>query len=158
MEKIKIEKKQEMIGVLRAKVLHPGDCEWSDYGVVSTNLVTNAAIAVFISVLQAGSAATMQSWKYHGTGTANTAEAFTDTILGAEVGSRVAGTQTSTGAGNYRSVATVTYTSNLTIREHGIFSAAVSGTLLDRSVLMTPITVVNGTQVQYDYQLVIIGG
>lgn len=155
-----IRKPTELVGQLRVKVLHPGDCEWRDYGLVSEALVTNAAIAQLVGILlgDAGGAfsAVAKSWKYHATGTGSTAEAYTDTALVAEVGTRVVGSQASTGPGNYRTVAVVTYTAPLTIREHGVFSAASGPTCLDRSVI-APVPVINGTQVQYDYQLVFAG-
>lgn len=72
-----------------------------------------------------------------GTNAAQLLNGQADTALTAEVGSltRVAGTQTNPSSGVYRSVAAVVFTGTtppLTIIEWAIFSAASSGTMLDR--------------------------
>jgi hypothetical protein len=144
-------------GQLFVQVLQPGDTIWSDYGLQSRRQVTAAALAALIAIMQNGSATIWQNFKYHATGTGNTPESGSDTALVTEVESRVVGTQTTAGTGVYKTVGVVTYTATRTIREHGVFSAASGTTLLDRSVLATPVSVINGTQVQFDYRLTISG-
>lgn len=142
-------------GRLSVRVKHPGQ-PWQNLGVVSERMITDAFIALLVSVMTGGAATALQNLKYHGTGSGNTAESASDTTLETPVGARVIGTQESTGPGNYRTVASVSYSGAENIREHGIFSAAVGGTLLDRSVFVA-IPVVNGTLVQYTYDLTISG-
>lgn len=144
-----------LVGSLSAKVKHPGE-EWVDLGVISEAIVTQSAIAQLISVLQAGSATTLQSFKFHATGTGNAAESSTNTSLGTEVGSRVTGTQVSLLAGNYHSEATIIYTAEHAITEHGLFSASSGGVLFDRSKF-APILVESGTTVVYTYDLTVVG-
>lgn len=144
-------------GSLGIRYRHPGEETWTDLGIVSENIVTNAAIAILVSVLQGGSATTLQNFKWHASGTSSTAESASDTTLGTEIGEvRDEGTQTTAGAGTYQSVATHTYSSTYAVTEHGIFTAASGGTLLDRSVF-TAINVVVATQIQFTYTLTITG-
>lgn len=140
---------------LTARVRQPG-LEWVDYGVVSTRIVTNAAIADLVSVMLGGSPTALQNYRYHASGTGSTPESASDTALVSEVESRDTGTQTSPGPGQYQTVATHTYASSFTITEHGIFSAATGGVLLDRSVF-TGIPVINGTEIEWTYTLTITG-
>ena len=141
---------------LEAKVRHSPNRPWQNLGVICERIVTNAAIAELISVLQAGSAVTLQNFKFHASGTGVNAESATDTALQTEVETRDTGTQTSPGAGQYRTVATHTYAGTFAITEHGVFSLASGGVLLDRSVFAS-INVVNGSQIQWTYTLTVIG-
>jgi hypothetical protein len=96
-----------------------------------------------------------ENFKYHASGTDNTAENQTDTALGTEVEStRATGSQTENGSGTYRSVGTITYTATRTIVEHGLFSALTVGTLLDRTVF-AGIGVVNTDQIEFTFDLTI---
>jgi hypothetical protein len=146
----------KVVGQLSIRVRYPGENEWTDLGVVSKAVVTQGAIAQIVAVLQGGSATTLQNFKYHASGTGTAAEAGTDISLGSEVETREVGTQTSTGPGNYRSVAAHTYNGTFAITEHGLFSAATGGVLFDRSKF-APILVSPGTQIQFTYDLQIIG-
>jgi hypothetical protein len=86
---------------------------------------------------------------------------------------RVSGTQSNPTANQYKSVATVTYTSSLAIVEWGLFSASSSGTLWDRrwfntagapatqaaaALTAAPINVNNGDSIQFTYTLTINAG
>lgn len=127
-----------------------------DYGVVSRRVVTNAGVAAlanaFLNTFEP------EIFNYHASGTGGTAEAATDTALVTEVETRVAGTQSSPAGGQYRTVATVSYTATRTITEHGIFSQlAVGGTLWDRS-LFTGIPVVSGDSIQFTYTVTFTAG
>jgi len=144
-----------LIGKLSIRVKHP-DEDWVDLGTVSEAIVTQGAIAQIISVLQGGSAATLQSFRFHASGTGNAAEASSNISLGAEVESRESGTQVSLGAGNYRSVATHAYAAEFAITEHGLFSASSGGVLFDRSKF-APILVGAGTSIEFTYDLTIFG-
>lgn len=143
-------------GRLSARVKHPGQA-WEDMGVISERLITNAFIALLVSVLQAGSATALQNFKYHASGTGTNPENAANTALQTQVDTRVVGTQTTTGPGNYRSVANVSYSGVGNITEHGLFSAASVGTMMDRSVFAA-IPVVNGTLIEFTYDLTISGG
>lgn len=141
---------------LRARVRHPGQRHWTDYGVISDRIVTDAAIADLISVMLGGPATALQNYRYHASGTSAVAESAADTALGAEVETRETGTQTAPGPGQYQTVATHTYAGTYTIREHGVFSSATGGVLLDRSVF-SGIAVVPGTDIEWTYTLTITG-
>jgi hypothetical protein len=99
-----------------------------------------------------------QDYKYHDCGTGATAEANTQTALVTPYGgSRATGTQVAGGtatAPTYTSVGTVSFTGSLAIQEHGLFNAAASGTMMDRS-LFTTVNVINGDSIQFTYVLTI---
>ncbi|MCI0561455.1 MAG: hypothetical protein MN733_23455, partial [Nitrososphaera sp.] len=57
------------VGRLSIRVKYPDEEEWTDLGVVSEAIVTAGAIAQIISVLQGGSASTLQNFKFHASGT-----------------------------------------------------------------------------------------
>lgn len=125
-----------------------------DYGVVSKRLVTQAFVKRLAAQLAVDFSAG-DEWKYHASGTSGTAESNADTVLGTEVGTRVAGTQADVSSGttgNYRTIGAVTYGGTFSIQEHGIFNAASSGTLLDRSVFAA-IVVASGDSIEFTYDL-----
>jgi len=112
---------------------------------------------------------------YGGSPTAQRINGAADTALVTDSGvSRVAGTQTWPSSVNqYRSVATMSFTSSLAIVEWGLFSASSSSTLWDRrwfntagapvttaSAALTagPINVNNGDSIQFTYTLTINAG
>jgi len=127
-----------------------------DYGVVCHRVVTTAFAIDLVDELQA-SQATFSTYRYHGSGTDNTAEDASDTELGVEVESRASGTQTEASTTVYRSVGTVAYTATRTIVEHGLFDSSSSGTLMDRSVF-TGIGVNSGDSIQFTYDLTVNAG
>lgn len=142
--------------ILRARMRHPGDRQWTDLGILSEMIVTAAAIADLITVMQAGSASNLQNYKFHASGTGTNPESGANTTLQTEVETRDSGTQTNPSPGVYRTVATHTYAAPHSITEHGVLSALTLGLLLDRSVFAA-IPVVIGSQVQWSYDLTVSG-
>jgi hypothetical protein len=129
-----------------------------DHGVVSRRVVTTAGVTqlanAFLNTFEC------ELFNYHAAGTGVTAEAIGDTALVTEVETRVAGTQSSPSAGQYRSIGTVAMTATRTINEHGIFSQlALGGTLWDRSMFSgSPIGVVSGDSIQFTYTATFTAG
>lgn len=125
-------------------------------GLVSRRLVTTAGVNAMVDAFQ--NLFELENFNFHDSGTGTTAEAIGDTTLVTPAGhARVSGTQTEPAANQYRSQATVAYTSTLAITEHGLFSAASGGTLLDRSVF-SAVNVNNGDSIQFTYTLTINAG
>lgn len=122
-------------------------------GLASVNVVTNNGVAYIIDALQ--NLVEAENLKYHGSGTNSAAEAATNTALGTEVGTRVAGTQTEGASTNiYKTVATLTYGSSFSIVEHGLLSASSGGTLFDRSVFSAiPVDATTGIEFTYQWTL-----
>jgi hypothetical protein len=141
---------------LSAQVRHAGESRWSDLGIVCERIVTAAFIALITDELTNTDRPAMQTLKFHASGTGTNAESGADTVLQTEVETRDSGTQTNPGPGQYQTVATHTYGGAFAITEHGVFSAAVAGTLLDRSKFAA-INVINGSQIQWTYTLTITG-
>ena len=131
------------------------DGSFRDYGVISRLLVTDAGVAFLTDAFQ--NLTEIEAMNFHASGTGVAAEAVTDTTLGTEVASRVAGTQSEPASNQYRTVATIPYSGSFAITEHGIFSAASAGTLWDRSVFSV-INVVSGDSIQFTYTLTINSG
>jgi hypothetical protein len=148
--------KAAIMAQLSARIRHAGEKEWSDLGVICEQIVTNAFITLITDELTNTDRPAMQTMKFHASGTGTNAESAGDTALQTEVETRDTGTQTNPGAGQYQTVATHTYAAPFAITEHGVFSASVVGTLLDRSKFAA-INVVNGSQIQWTYTLTIIG-
>lgn len=124
---------------LHLQVKH-ADGSVTDYGVVSRHVVTTAGknylAACFPNTNEP------ENFKYHGYGTGVTAAAVGDTALQTELttqyavdSTRPTGSQSSS-TNTYTTAATLTPDSGgtIAITEHGIFSAAAAGTLLDRNV------------------------
>lgn len=141
-----------------------------DLGLMSLRVVTTAGANKLVAGLNATDATTFQNFKYHGFGTGAVAEAVGDTALGTELttqyvtdNTRLTGSQT-VGASNniYRSVAPAlapdSGTNPLNITEHGLFSAATGGTLLDRSVFTAVPLVPNADSLVVTYDLTINAG
>lgn len=108
-------------------------------------IITNAgydAIATLIA----------NAFPYFANGTDPTAENYTDTALGAEntlYGSarkESTRTTTSTGTTNWNTV--FYFTNNVSVREHGIFSASSGGTMLYRRVLASTRNYVDGDSME----------
>ncbi len=141
-------------GILYAKVHSPEGV--LDLGLASVNVVTTAGVNYVIDSIQA--LTTISNLKWHASGTNSAAEAVGNTALGAEVGSRVSGTQTEGASANiYKTVATLTYGSSLSIVEHGLFSASSAGTLFDRTVF-TAIAVDTSTGIEFTYEWTLNSG
>jgi len=129
-----------------------------DKGVVSIHAVTDAFVAQLVDTLQS-SVAAFSTYKYHDSGTEDTAEDETDTALGTPCGeARDVGTQIEGATANiYKSVAIHTYAGTFAIVEHGLFNAATVGTLMDRSVF-SAINILAGDKIEYTYQLTCTAG
>lgn len=127
-----------------------------DLGLLCTKVVTTAGVNALVDALQG--TFTVSNFKYHGSGTSNTAEAVGDTTLGTEVATRATGSQTEGASANiYKTAGTVTYGGSFAIVEHGLFSASSGGTLLDRSVFAA-INVGNGDSIEFTYELTVPAG
>jgi len=145
------------IGELHATVKR-ADGRAEELGLISKRVVTTAFVNLLVDDLQSSQAA-FHSMKYHAMGTDDTpAEAVGDTALQAEVETRGVGTQIEGASANiYRSVGTVAATTSRSVVEHGLFSAAAAGTLLDRSTF-TVISLEGGDSIQFTYDLTATAG
>jgi hypothetical protein len=140
---------------LRIKV-RPAGGEWQDLGVASRRVVTTVGAGFIADAFM--NLTELETMNYHDSGTGTNAESAGDTTLQTPAGpARVTGTQSKPTSVQYRTVGTITYTTNQTITEHGIFSASTSGVLLDRSVF-TGIAVSNGAQIEFTYTLTVSTG
>jgi hypothetical protein len=140
---------------LRARVKSPSG-DWQDLGVTSRRVITTVGAGYIVDAFQ--NLTELENMNYHDSGTGTNSESAGDTGLQTPAGpSRVLGTQSEPTAVQYRTVATITYTTSQNITEHGIFSASTSGVLLDRSVF-TAIPVVNGSQIEFTYTLTVSTG
>ena len=135
-------------------------------GLVGHKVVTTAGVTKIVDFLRANDTTTGANFKFHGIGTGSTAEAAADTALVTELtteytpdSTRPTGSQTNNGATVYRTVGTITVdaTPGAAIREHGVFSAASAGTLLDRTVFAA-ITLSSGDSIAATYDLTVAAG
>lgn len=116
-----------------------GDGQVVDLGLASMRVVTTTGVGYIVDAFQNG--VELENMKYHGLGTGTGAEASGDSALGTELTTEYSGDTRATGttiegasANIYRTVATVTLDSGTpAVTEHGVFSAASAGVLLDRS-------------------------
>lgn len=143
-------------GTLKLQVAH-ADGTTTDYGVVSHRVITTAYVTNLATYQYDGSGVLLTAFDYHAIGTGTTAESAADTQLQTEVESRVSGTPTNPSAGVYRSTASFSITGTRAITEHGLLSAASTGTLCDRSVF-SAVNVVNGDTVTTQYSLTYSAG
>lgn len=144
----------EAFGFLTARKCHNG--EWEDLGLLSVQKVTTAFTVYLVDAMQNSTTSPVDIFKYHGSGTGNTAEANTQTALVTEVETRATGNLGEGASTNiFKTVGTQTYTDTRSIAEHGVFSASTSGTMLDRSVLGTPVSVVNTDTIEWTYELTV---
>ena len=128
-----------------------------NYGVVSRRVVTNNGVAFIVDAWQ--NSVELENMKYHGCGTGTTAEAAADSALVTESttalnpdSTRATGTQTEPATHQLTSTGVVTFDNSAAITEHGLFSAATTGTgvLFDRSVF-SAINVVSGDSISFAY-------
>lgn len=143
--------------------------EWIDYGVVSYLLVTDAGVAFLVDdwdVATASATNDITTLKYHGVGTGATAEAAADTALVTESttalnpdSTRPTGVQSQPAANQLRSTGTITFDASAAITEHGLFSAAPTGTgtLWDRSVFSV-VNMASGETLQAQYTCTVNSG
>lgn len=125
---------------------------------VGHKCVTDAFVNKVVDQLQSSSGE-IANFKYHDSGTGTVAEASGDTALGTPCGeSRDTGTQVEGATANiYKSVATHTYAGSFAITEHGLFDAATSGTLMDRTKFAA-VNVANGEKIEFTYELTLSSG
>lgn len=144
---------------LDARVLRRDTGEVLDELDLGSGLVTTAGVNLMATDWNAS--ANQQVLKlanYHHSGTGSTAPAIGDTGLVAAVDSRATGTQTNPASGQYRTVATCTYTTTRAIQEWGLFTATPSGgTLWDRRTFTT-INADTSTSIEFTYTLTINAG
>lgn len=140
----------------------PGAVE--NHGIVSHRVVTTAGVNFIVDAFQ--NSVELEIMKYHGLGTGSTSEVSGDTALVTELTTEYTGNVRATGttaegasANIFQTVATNTLdgTPGAALREHGIFSASSSGTLLDRSVY-SAITLSSGDGLQSTYELTLTAG
>jgi hypothetical protein len=125
-------------------------------GCLSNDVVTDTGAGYIVDALQ--NLTEMENLNWHDCGTGSTAEAASQTALVTPFGgSRVSGTQSEPASNQYRTTATIPFTSTLSIVEHGLFSASTVGVLWDRS-LFTSIGVVSGDSIQFQYTLTVNSG
>lgn len=137
-----------------------------DLGLASLRVVTTDGVNFIVDAFQ--NLTEVENFKYHGFGTGATAEAVGDTALVTELttqynpdSTRPTGTQTEGASANiYRTVATLSPDTGgtIAITEHGIFSAASGGTLLDRSVFSAVNLVAGSDSLQVTYDLTLTAG
>lgn len=135
-------------------------------GLAGHKVVTTVGVTKIVDFLRANDTTTGTLFKFHGIGTGSTAEAAADTTLVTELtteyapdNTRPTGSQTNNGATVYRTIGTVTVdaTPGAAIREHGVFSAATAGSLLDRTVFAA-ITLSSGDSIAATYDLTVAAG
>lgn len=137
----------------------------TELGLASMRVVTTTGVGYIVDAFQ--NITEVENLKYHGIGTGNTAEASADTALVTESttalnpdSTRATGSTTEGATGNiYRTVGTLTVDATVACVEHGVFSAASTGTgtLLDRSVFST-VTLASGDSLQATYDLTFTAG
>lgn len=140
----------------------------TEYGTLSTRVVTDAGVAFLVDALQG--TVEPELLRYHGFGTGTTAEAANQTALVTEEttqyatdNTRPTGTQTEGATANiFRTVGTYSPDSGGTraITEHGIFSqaAVAGGTMLDRSVFSAVNLVASADSLQVTYEITFTSG
>lgn len=108
-----------------------------ELGLLSRKVVTTAGVTYLCTYLSG--AVTGANLKFHGLGTGTNAEASGDTALQTELttaynpdNTRATGTAVAS-TNTFTSVGTNTVDASAAVTEHGLFSAASSGTLWDRS-------------------------
>ena len=130
-----------------------------DYGVVGYKKLTldfTRELVDHLSGVSGDSALLWGMFKQHGVGTDTTAESSDDTSLGAEVGTRVAGTSTESDTHIYQSVGTWLPDAAGTIKEHGLFDTGTPpGIMMDRTVLAAEATVTTDDSIQFTYSLTV---
>jgi hypothetical protein len=141
------------------------DGTWTNYGVVSRRLVTNAGVAFLVDDWD-NNGQDITTLNFHGCGTGATAEAAADTALVTESttvlnpdSTRATGTRAQPSANVYRSTGVVNFDGSAAITEHGLFSQAATGggTLWDRSVF-SAVNVVSGESITFQYDCTIAAG
>lgn len=137
---------------------------WTDYGVLSYKVVTNAGVGFIVDAFQ--NLTELENMNFHGCGTGTTAEAVGDTALVTESttilnpdSTRATGTRSEPAANQLRTTGTPSFDGSGAITEHGLFSQAATGggVLFDRSVFAA-INVVSGDGIQFEYTVTFTAG
>lgn len=146
-----------------------GNGEVLDLGLASLRVVTTVGVK-FICDDFNNNTTDVTTMKFHGFGTGGTAEAVGNTALVTELttqyavdSTRPTGSQASATVSNdatYTTVATLSPDSGgtIAITEHGIFSAASAGTLLDRSLFSAVNLVAGSDSLQATYVFTQVAG
>ena len=155
---------QLFLSVLRA------DGSVEELGLAGMRVVTTVGVKFICDALN-NNTTSAGLFKFHGFGTGGTAEAVGDTALVTEEaganytgGTRPVGTQASATVSTnatYTTVAThspVAGTTPRPITEHGVFSAATTGTLLDRTLFSVVNLVINADSLQATYVFTEVAG
>lgn len=144
---------------LDARVLRNDSGEVLDVLDLGSGLVTTAGVNLMATDWNAASDnQVLKLANYHHSGTGTTSPVIGDTTLETAVDSRATGTQSNPASGQYRTVATCTYSTSRAVTEWGLFTATPSGgTLWDRRTF----TVINAdasTSIEFTYTLTINAG
>lgn len=123
---------------------------------IHNRVITNAGRDAIVDAFTG--AFTLSNFNYHHCGTGVGNEAVGDTALGTPVSeARATGTQTQPSSDVYQSVGAITFGNAYAVTEHGLFSAAAAGTLLDRTKFAA-INVVSGDSIQFTFQITFASG
>jgi hypothetical protein len=158
-------------GTLAATIVRANPKWWQrkvlSLGVVGRRVVTTAFVNYLRDDLAAASGgADISTFKYHECGTGTNAEAIGDTALQTPCttalnpdSTRAVGTQDNGTAKTYVSVGTLSFDAAgpTAVTEHGLFNAASTGTLLDRTVFAA-MNVYDGDSIEFTYTLSISDG
>jgi len=146
-----------MLGALYA-TLRKADGSVVNYGMISTNLVTDAFAEYMVDELQAETAE-WGDFKFHDSGVGVTPAAVGDTDIETTDGeTRSTGTQIEGASAEiYKSVGTISYSSGKAITEHALCSIVTGGTMMDHHVFDV-INVVNGDSIAFTYELTVTSG
>lgn len=148
----------ELFGLLSMRVFRGGELK-EDLGLQSVRKVTTAFTKKLADAFCSSTAATnLHNYIFHAVGEGSAAEASGDVLLSNEHATRVTGSQTHGATSNiYKTIRTYAAVSAFTAIEHGIFDIITTsaGTLLDRSLVGTPPTLITGDEVEYTYELTI---
>lgn len=129
---------------------------WENVGRVSQAKVTTA-FRDFLALQFVTDSTLMGDYKFHRVGTSATAEPAggTDTTLVADAGLEAVGNQTNPTALTYQTVATIVADTTETWQEHQVrnLTGATGGTMLDRSLVVPTVGVVNLDSVAFTYLL-----
>jgi hypothetical protein len=137
----------------------------TNFGLVSTRVVTDAGVAFLVDALQG--TVEPEVMRYHAIGTTSTAEAQANTALAAELSTvynpdntRAQGTLAEGATANiFRTIGTNAVDGSATIVEHGLMTQAATagGTLWDRSVF-GGIALLSGNNLQTQYEATFSAG
>ena len=151
-----------MYGQLSLVVIRT-DGTWFDYGLASLRVVTDTGVGYIVDAFQ--NLVELENMKFHGLGTGGAAEAAGNTALTTELttqytpdNTRATGTTIEGATANiYRTVGTNTVDGTAAVTEHGIFSAATGGVMLDRS-LFSVVNLASADSLQSTYDLTFVSG